>query len=89
MTASYILWTAREDKTLVDLRDVGMSWHEIVERLPGRTDKACKTRYALLTKPKAAEGEPKPHDNPYANAIGCQMLHDAHMRVHGGWRVAA
>lgn len=45
-------WTAEEDDTLFESKAEGLSWPEISDKIPGRTEKACQMRWYLLQKSK-------------------------------------
>ena len=42
-------WTRKEDETIArSVSELGNKWHQIAERLPGRTEHAIRNRYARL-----------------------------------------
>lgn len=45
---SKIPWTEEEDQKLLQLKECGMSWDEVAERIPGRNFKMCYSRYRRL-----------------------------------------
>ncbi|KAK7918484.1 hypothetical protein PG985_010358 [Apiospora marii] len=40
-----INWTAEEESLLVELRESGMKWADLPERLPGRSAISCRLHY--------------------------------------------
>lgn len=45
-------WSEREDIILVKFRAEGLAWHEVSERLPGRTFAACANRWTKISQEK-------------------------------------